>query len=228
MKVTDIMTRGVISLAPTDSVHKAAERMLRYDVSGFPVLDQGKLVGMITQGDFLRRAETGTEGRRPPWTEYFADPGSLAGDYVYTHARTVADVMTRDVVTIAEDASLDDAVGLMQRHHVKRLPVVKGDAMVGIVSRVNLLHAFPAGTPKDAPAPLDDSAICDRLTAKLKNEPWLPRGSVQAIVKDGVVVLQGTVSDQRQRTALRVAAENIPGVKQVIDELREIDLVVVR
>jgi CBS domain-containing protein len=135
--------------------------------------------------------------------------------------------MTRDVVTIAEDAALDDAVELMERYHVKRLPVVKGDAMVGIVSRVNLLHAFLVGAPKDAPAPLDDNAICDRLTAELKSQPWLPRGSVQAIVKEGVVVLQGTVRDQRQRTALRVAAENVPGVKQVIDDLREIDLAVV-
>jgi len=227
MIVADVMTRGVISLAPEDSVRKAAERMLRYDTSGFPVLDHGKLVGMITQGDFLRRAETGTERHRPRWSEFFADPGRLAGDYVHAHARTVAEVMTRDVITISEDASLDEAVELMERHRVKRLPVVKGGVMVGIISRVNLLHAFLVGSPKDQPAPLDDNAIHDRLMAELNSQPWLTHGSMQAMVKNGVVVLQGKIRDERQRAALRVAAENIPGVKQVIDDLCEIDLAAV-
>ena len=111
MKVADVMTRGVISLAPADSA-KAAELMLRYDMSGFSVLDRGKLVGVITQGDFLRRAETGTECHRPRWREFFANPGQLAEEYTHSHARTVGEVMTRDVVTVAENASLDDAVEL--------------------------------------------------------------------------------------------------------------------
>jgi CBS domain-containing protein len=224
MIVADVMTRGVISLAPEDSVRKAAELMLRYDISGFPVLDRGKLVGMNTQGDFLRRAETGTERHRPRWREFFADQGQLAEEYAHSHAHTVGEVMTRDVVTVAENVNLDDAVELMEHHQVKRLPVVNSTGTVGIISRVNLLHAFPVSTPKHAPAPLSDAAINDRLTVELKRQPWIPHGSVQATVEKGVVVLQGTICDPRQRNALRVAAENIPGVKGVIDKLLEFNL----
>lgn len=124
MKVADVMSHGVLSVGPGDPVRKAAELMLRYGVNGFPVLDQGKLVGMITQRDFLRRTETGTERYHSKLAELFADLGKLADEYVRSHARTVADIMTREVITISADAPLSDAVDLMVRHHVKRLPVV--------------------------------------------------------------------------------------------------------
>ena len=224
MKVSDVMSRGVLSVGPHDPVRKAADLMLRYGVNGFPVLDQGKLVGMITQGDFLRRAETGTERHRSRLAELFADPGKLADEYVHSHARTIADVMTRDVVTVSADAPLSDAVDLMVRHHVKRLPVMGWNGVIGIISRVDLLHAFLVATPKEGPAPLDDAAISSQLKAELDREPGIARGSVEPSVENGVVVLSGTVQDARQRTALRVAAENIPGVKRVVDDLREIDL----
>ena len=227
MKVADMMTRGVLSLTPEDSVRKAADLMLRYDVNGFPVLDRGKLVGMITQGDFLRRAETGTERHRRRLAEFFLDPGRLADEYVRSHGRTVGEVMTRDVITVPEDATLSEAVELMERHHVKRLPVVRDDAMVGIITRVNLLHAFLVGSPKEAPAPLGDDAIRSELMAELNRQHWIPRGSIEATVKNGVVALHGSVRDERQKAALRVAAENIPGVKQVVDEVAELDLVTV-
>jgi CBS domain-containing protein len=224
MKVADVMSRGVLSVGPQEPVRKAAELMLRYGVNGFPVLDQGKLVGMVTQGDFLRRTETGTERRRSGLVELFADTGRLADEYVHSHARTVGDIMTRDVVTVPADASLSDAVELMLRHHVKRLPVMGANGVIGMISRVDLLHAFLVATPKATPAPLDDAAISSQLEAELNRQPWIARGSVESSVESGVVVLSGTVKDVRQRTALRVAAENIPGVKRVVDELREIDL----
>src|SRR6266704_1812224 len=138
MKVTDVMTRGVISIAPDDLMRKAAQLMLQYDVSGFPVLDRGELVGIITEGDFLRRGETGTERHRTRWIEVLAGPGRLAEEYAHAHGRKVGEVMTREVVTIAEDASLEEAVRLMERYHINRLPVVKSDTMVGILSRGNL------------------------------------------------------------------------------------------
>lgn len=224
MKVSDVMSRGLLWVGPQDPVRKAAELMLRYGVNGFPVLDQGKLVGMITQGDFLRRAETGTERHRAKLAEFFADSGRLADEYVHSHARTVADVMTRDVVTVSADAPLGEAVELMIRHHVKRLPVVGTNGVLGMVSRVDLLHAFLVATPKGAPAPLDDAAIASQLQAELDRQPWIASGSIEPSVENGVVVLKGTVEDARQRTALRVAAENIPGVKRVVDDIREIDL----
>jgi CBS domain-containing protein len=218
------MSRGVLSVGPQESVRKAAELMLRYGINGFPVLDQGKLVGMVTQGDFLRRAETGTDRHHSRLAEFFADSGRLADEYVRSHANTVADIMTRDVVTVAADATLSDAVDLMLRHHVKRLPVMGANGVIGMISRVDLLHAFLVATPKAAAAPLDDAAISSQLKAELDRQPWIARGSVEPSVENGVVVLSGTVKDARQRTALRIAAENIPGVRRVVDELREIDL----
>ena len=223
MKVADVMSRGVLSVGPHDPVRKAAELMLRYDVSGFPVLDLGELVGMITQGDFLRRAETGTEQHRAGLADLLANSGWLADDYVRSHARTVADVMTRNVVTVSADTALSHAVELMVRHHVKRLPVVSANGVIGIISRVDLLHAFLVAAPKEAPAPFNDGEISSQLKAELEREPWIARGAIEPSVANGVVVLKGTVRDARQRAALRVAAENIPGVKRVVDDL-EIDL----
>ena len=223
MKVADVMTRGVISLAPGDSMRKAARLMLQYDVSGFPVLARGRLVGIITEGDFLRRAETGTERHRTRWIELLVGPGRLAEEYAHTHGRTVGEVMTREVITVAEDASLEEAVGLMERHHIKRLPVVKDAAMVGIISRANLLRAFIMGSPRTAAEPVGDAAIHEQFAEELNRQPWAPHGFVDAIVENGVIDLRGVIRDERQRAALRVAAENIPGVKRVRDHLLEFD-----
>jgi CBS domain-containing protein len=227
MKVADVMTCGVNFVAPDDSLRKAAQLMLRYEVSGFPVLDRGKLVGMITEGDFLRRAETGTERHRKRWIEFFVGPGQLASEYTQAHGRRVDEVMTRDVVTVAPEAPLEKAVELMVRHNVKRLPVVKGEAIVGILTRANLLHALIVNSPQSAEVTTTDAAIADQLTAELKRQSWAPTGSVKFVVENGIVDLQGVIADDRQRTALRVAAENIPGVKQVRDHLLEIDRAVV-
>lgn len=224
MKVADVMSHGVLSVAPDDPVRKAAELMLRYGVNGFPVLDQGKLVGMVTQGDFLRRAETGTERYHSKLAELFADLGKLADEYVRSHARTVADIMTREVITISADAPLSDAVDLMVRHHVKRLPVVGVNGVIGMISRVDLLHAFLVTAPRNEAPPLDDAAISSQLKEELDRLPWIATGTVEPSVEHGVVVLSGRIKDARQRTALRVVAENIPGVKRVVDDLREIDL----
>ena len=151
MQVAEVMTRGVISVAPADSVIKAAQLMLQYDLSGFPVLSRGKLVGIITEADLLRRAEIGTERKpRVRWIKFLLAPGRVAEEYARSHGSKVEEVMTRNVVTVAEDASLEAAVRLMERHHVKRLPVVKGHAMVGIISRANLVHAFVAASSKSA------------------------------------------------------------------------------
>jgi CBS domain-containing protein len=223
MKVADIMTRGVISLAPDVSMRKAAQRMLQYEMSGFPVVDRGNLVGIVTEGDFLRRTETGTERHRARWVEFLVGPGRLAEEYAHARGRTVDEVMTREVVTVAEDASLEEAVRLMERHRVKRLPVVKGDAIAGIVTRANLLHAFIVGSPKTTAPPMTDTAIREKLAAELDKQPWAPCGSFNAVVENGVVDLQGIIRDERQRAALRIAAENIPGVKQVRDHLLELD-----
>jgi len=218
MQVKDIMTTNVISIGADETVVKAAGLMLQNRVSGLPVVDkEGELVGMVTEGDFLRRGELGTQRRRPKWLEFIVGPGKLAEEYVRTSGRKVEDVMTPDPWTIRDDDSLESVVEMMERYRIKRLPVTHGSRMVGIVSRANLMHAL-ATYARDLPAPAGgDSAIRANILAAFAKQDWAPR--VNVIVKDGVAELRGVVTDDRERQGLVVAAENVAGVKKVHDHL---------
>jgi CBS domain-containing protein len=216
MKAKDVMTRNVISIAPDASVFEALRLMLQHKISGLPVVDRaGSVVGIVTEGDFLRRAETGTERKRPRWLELIVGPGRLAGDYVRSHARRVDEVMTDSVETVTEDAQLGDIVALMERHRIKRVPVVRDGQVVGIVSRANLLRALASVAAEIPPGPQSDEAIHEGVLSELDRQSWGPRNSIDVIVRNGVVELWGTVIDARLRDAARVAAETVPGVKAV-------------
>jgi CBS domain-containing protein len=220
MKAADVMTRRVVTIAADAPIAEAVGLMLQNRISGLPVVDAaGKLVGIVTEGDFLRRTEIGTEMRRPRWVEFLLGPGRLAGDYVRTHARRVEEVMTSDVASIADDTPVDEIVRLMERRHVKRVPVVRDGEVVGIVSRANLLRALAALVVEAPPATVDDIALSARILAELAKQSWAPRIGIDVMVRDGVVELNGTIFDERERQALRVAAENVPGVKSVRDHL---------
>jgi CBS-domain-containing membrane protein len=193
-------------------------------VSGLPVVDKdGRLVGIVTEGDFLRRAETGTQRRRPRWLEFLVGPGRLAEDYARSRARKIAEVMTPDPITVDENAPLDDIVKLMEKRQIKRLPVVRDSNVVGIVSRANLLHALASVAREAKPAGQSDAAIRALLMAELTKQWWAPVALINPVVRDGVVELWGTITDGRERTALVVAAENVPGVKAVHDHLAWVD-----
>jgi CBS-domain-containing membrane protein len=183
----------------------------------------GRLVGIVTEGDFLRRAETGTQRRRPGWLEFLVGPGRLAEDYARSHARKVAEVMTAEPITVDEDTSLDEIVKLMEKRQIKRLPVVRGSSVVGIVSRANLLHALASVAREAKPAEQSDTAIRALLMAELAKQSWSPLALINPMVRNGVVELWGTITDERERAALVVAAENVPGVKAVRDHLAWID-----
>src|SRR6185503_15581340 len=183
MKVGDVMTRGVLSVKPGDTFAQAVHVMMKVGVSGLPVLDAGgKLAGIVTEGDFLRRAETGTERRRPRWLEFLVGPGRLAAEYAHTHARKVSEVMTRDVASVREDTPLDEAVRVMERRRVKRLPVLKGTRVAGILARADLLRVLERIAPKAAPAKSSDRAIRDGLLAEIEKQPWNPRGIANIVV----------------------------------------------
>jgi CBS domain-containing protein len=220
MKARDVMTTRVVSIEADASVLRAARLMLQNRISGLPVTDKfGHLVGIVTEGDFLRRAELRTERHRPRWLEFLVGPGRLANEYVRASGRKVAEVMTSDVRTISEETPLDDVVALMERHRIKRLPVVRGLRLVGIVSRANLLHALASLAREVKEVPLDDAAIRERLLEELNRQPWAPLSLLNVIVRDAIVELWGSVSDERERQALVVAAENIPDVRGVRDHL---------
>ena len=143
MQVKDVMTQNVISVGADEPIVKAARVMLQNRISGLPVVDaKGELVGVVTEGDFLRRREIGTERQRPKWLEFVLGPGKLAQEYVQTSGRKVAEIMTPNPWTVGEDDPLEDVVEVMERRHIKRLPVIRDGRMVGIVSRSNLMHAL--------------------------------------------------------------------------------------
>jgi CBS domain-containing protein len=217
MHAADVMTHDVISVGPDTSIKEAARCMLRHRISGLPVLDgKGRLVGMITEGDLLRREEVGTERHRPRWLELFVDPGKRADEYVHAFGRKVEEVMAKDVQTVTETTPLAEVVDLMERCRIKRVPVMRGGELVGIVTRANLLPAV-AWLEREVPSiQPEDDAIRASLVAELGRQTWVPPLDKLCIeVRDGVVELRGAIYDTGQRTAIRVAAENAPGVKAV-------------
>jgi len=218
MQVRDVMTRKVISVIEDDSILTAARLMLQNRISGLPVVDTGgNLVGVVTEGDFLRRGELGTQRSRPAWLEFLLGAGRLAKEYVHTYGRKVGEIMTADPLFVAEDDSLETVVELMERRHVKRLPVVRDGRLVGIVSRANLVHAV-VGLARDAQEPTrDDAAIHNQVLDAIGEQPWAAQ--VEVAVKGGIVELSGVILDDHERAACIVAAENVAGVKEVHDHL---------
>lgn len=219
MKVQDVMSRQAVTVEPDASILHAARLMLQGGFSGLPVVTpDGALVGMVTEGDFLRRKETGTMRRRPPWLEFLMGPGHLANEYTHAAGRLVKEVMTRDVLTVTEETALDEAVSLMERNRVKRLPVLRGERLVGMITRRDLLHAFVVERGTQQPAAREDETIRDMLINELKQHAWAP-AAIGVAVANGKVTLTGTIFDDRQRDAVRVVAENIPGVKSIEDRI---------
>ena len=224
MKAVDVMSLGAATIRSDASVAEAARLMLEYRISGLPVVDAAdNLVGIVTEGDFLRRLEAGTERRRPRWLELFVGSERLADEYVHSRSRKVEDVMTRTVVTTTEDRPVEEVVELMERHRIKRVPVVRERKIIGIVSRANFLRAV-ARLADEAPAlSASDEEIRKKIMTELGNQGWGKDASINVFVQNGIVHLSGIIFDQRKRQAWRVAAENVPGVKSVEDRTIWID-----
>lgn len=223
MKAHHIMTRKVIKVAPGASITDAARLMLDHHVSGLPVVDlKGTLVGIVTERDLLRRREIGTQRKRPRWLDFILGPGRQAEDYVHAAGRRVDEIMTRDVRTVTEDTPLSDVVVIMEKYRVKRVPVMNGNRLTGIISRQNFVRAV-AGLARDVPDPTaDDAHIHARILAEISRHDWGPAG-LDVFVRNGVVDICGVITDDRNRQAIIVAAENVAGVKQVHDHLCWVD-----
>jgi CBS domain-containing protein len=220
MKAAEIMTRKVVTTTPDSPIEEVARAMLRHHLSGVPVVDAaGTVTGIVTEGDLLRRTETGTERTRSRWLELLIAPGRLAQDYVRSHARKVSEVMTDAVISVGPDTPLGEVVALMESRRVKRLPVIEDGRLVGIISRADLLGALVERLPKVSAAAVSDAKLRKRVLAEIDKQPWAPRASIDALVEDGTVELRGAITDEREREALRVVAENVPGVKRVRDHL---------
>lgn len=223
MRAHQIMTRPVITATPETTIAEAANTMLQRHISGLPVVDAaGKLVGIVSEADFIRRSELDTRRKRGRFLAFILGPGQAATDFVREHGRKVAEVMTPEPLTITEDTRLEKIVALMERNHVKRLPVMRADRIVGIVSRANLLQAVASLAREIADPTADDDHIRNRIIDALHRNDWCPQG-LNIIVRDGIVHLGGIITDERSRQASIVAAENVTGVKKVHDHLCWVD-----
>jgi CBS domain-containing protein len=220
MNVADVMTRHVISVSPDATVEAAARLMLERGISGVMVVDtKGELAGVVTEGDLLRRDEIGTVRHRPWWLRMMLSPGRLAADFTRAHGRRVRDVMTQDVVTVSADAPLEEVVEAMERHRIKRVPVTEKNRVIGVISRADLLRALVVAERRDKPIATDDRSIRQAILDQLDKQSWTPLTTLNVTVADRVVDLWGTITNDEERRAICVLAENTPGVKQVNDHM---------
>jgi CBS domain-containing protein len=224
MRAHQIMTRPVITVAPDTLMVEAANLMLQKHISGLPVVDAtGKLVGMLSEGDFVRRGEIGTQRKRGRFLKFILGPGRVAADFVHEHGRRVSEIMTSEpLVTVSEETPLERIVALMEKNSIKRVPVMRDGKIVGMVSRSNLLQAV-ASLAHDVPDPTaDDDHIRNRVIDLLAKQDWCPFG-LSVVVRDGIVHLSGVITEERARQASVVAAESVTGVKNVHDHLCWVD-----
>lgn len=220
MRAKNVMTTGCITVSPETPVSEIAATLIKHHISGVPVVDNaGQVVGIVSEGDLIRRVESGTEKKpRSWWLRPFVDRDVLAGEYIKSHAKKARDVMTSPAVTVTEETALADIATKLESQHIKRVPVVKNGKLVGIVSRANLVQCLAAARdiPLELPAP-SDQEIRRQLTAKLQAAPWATSIMTNVTVSKGVVELWGIAGSAKEIQGARVAAEEISGVVQVVD-----------
>ncbi len=221
MQARDVMTTKVITVSPRTPVDEIAKTLLERRISAVPVVDgNDTVVGIVSEGDLMRRPEIETERHRAWWLGLVADRGESAEQYIKTHGTHAEDVMTRDVVSVGEDTTLGEIAQVLEERRIKRVPVVRDGKVIGIVSRANLLHGLAAGKQGTAAsASTDDRTIRDAVTAELEGKGWVTHGSLNVVVSDGVVELWGWVESDQERKAIRIAAESVEGVRAVEDHL---------
>jgi CBS domain-containing protein len=226
MKVRDVMTTDIRTVGPDETIDAAIAIMTGRRVSGVPVVDgAGMLVGILTEGDLLRRVEIGTSGHaRLLFLDLLLGTGREAVEYVRTHSRRVSDLMTAPVMTVTEEDRLREVVPLMERRHIRRVPVVRDGRLVGIVSRSDLIAALGRKLAAFPPPSATDAEIAARVRQELQSVHWLGRSSSVGVrVEHGVATLEGIINDERLRDAIRVAAQNVPGVTAIRDKITFIE-----
>ena len=220
MQASDIMTAKVVTVSVDTDVEVIARLLLERRISAVPVVDSNDhILGIVSEGDLMRRPETETERHRSWWLRLLADKEDRAGEYVRSHGRRADQVMTRDVVTVTEDSNVGEIAELLEQRRIKRVPVVRDGKLVGIISRANLLHGLAAHKEKIAAPSTDDRSIRDRVMTVLNEQDWVSHGGLNVIVNDGVVELWGWAESRKERDALRLAAESVEGVREVKDRL---------
>jgi CBS-domain-containing membrane protein len=222
MRAMDVMTSEVITVDENVSVPMVAKLLAERGISAVPVVDKdNRVIGMVSEGDLLHRVETGTEQYRSWWLEMIASTNQLAADYIKSHSGSVKDVMTRDVISVTDTTAVADIAVLLETNRIKRVPVLRNGQLVGIVSRANIVRALAMTISEpSSSAEADDRTIREKLLAELKAQKWAEVSPANITVKDGVVHLWSSYYSEKEKRALVVAAENIPGVRRVEDHMR--------
>lgn len=220
MKARDIMSANVITVSPTASVREVAALMTENRISGIPVVSgDGTVVGIVSESDLLRRAEIGTEAKRKWWLAFFSDPDAMAREYTKSHGLKASDIMTRQVISVTEDADLKEIADTLERQKIKRIPVLRDGKLAGIISRADLVRAFGKVQVAGQVTPVDDDALHKLLQSKMRAQDWLDSTFLNVSVRNGVAELRGFIPSAEQRRALRVLIEGTSGIRQVDDEL---------
>lgn len=219
MKAKDVMTEDVVSVREDASVESIARLLLQRRISAVPVTDAGgRPVGIVSEGDLMRRPESGTRRRPSWWLELLQGSDEHAAEYVKSHGLVARDVMTPDPLTVSENAPLEKVASLLELRQIKRVPVVRGGKIVGIVSRADLLHALVAGAQWPAPR-AKASRLGRKDVLRCIREAGLPLGLTNVVLEGSVVHLWGSVQSPTQRDAIALAARRCPGVKGVKNHL---------
>ena len=218
MKASEVMTRDVIAVGPDTPVREVAKLMVDQRISGVPVMDHGELVGILSENDLARRIELGTDKTRSSWLQFFTSEDTLLAEYVHARGQVAGDVMTTKVVTVTPDTPIKEIAEILETRHIKRVPVIDGGKVVGIISRANLIQALATiASPSSEPMQADDASIRDAILAEIQKVLWPSPIMNTVTVNDGIVHLWGYVGSDNERKALRIAAERAAGVKAVHD-----------
>jgi CBS domain-containing protein len=229
MQVLEVMTRRVISITPHASVAEAVRTMLDNSISGLLVLDDSRnLVGIITEGDLIRRTELGTEKKRTNFVDALLGADRSAREYLRVHGQRVEDVMTKDPVVIEESSPLTEAVELMERYGIRRLPVIRKGKVVGVLARSDLLRVLLRGSGEVWGEPASDDTIRVRLLELYSREQWAPLSQFDVDVRDGVVEVRGAIDSLVKHRAIIVLAKSVPGIKGVRDCLVDMPVRIVK
>jgi len=220
MKAADVMVSNVITVGVNASIGEVAAILLNNHISAAPVVDEkGELVGIVSEGDLIRRPELGTAKRHSLWLELISNKWASATEYIKSHSRKVADVMTRDVITAKPDTPLGDIASMLERNRIKRVPIVEGGRLVGLVSRANILQALASATKKlSSLTTATDSELRKKVQSRLAAEPWRPT-MLTVTVQDGTVDLWGLVHSVEEKKAAQLATEATPGVRAVVNNI---------
>ena len=219
MKAMDVMVHDVVTVKADDDVADAIKLLAEHDISALPVVDEtGAVIGVISEADLMRREEIGTEKHRSWWLEAMTPGTMLAGEFAKAHGRKVGEVMSDTVISASEETPVGEIANLLEKHRIKRVPILRDGRLVGVVSRSNLIQALASSQVPASGDVRSDRSIRLEVLDRLGDQAWTDFGSRNVIVRDGVVHLWGLVGSPEEQTALVALAEQVPGVKNVADE----------